>query len=103
MPAGSHSQGSMSALRRLVQQLSAWRQRRVARRRARLHSFMGLSDRTLADIGVQRAQVYGALIGAMPLGGNAAPAEEFVCEAVVYELPRPPKLTVVKNELNTAA
>jgi uncharacterized protein YjiS (DUF1127 family) len=102
MPADSHSQGLMSA-RRLVQRFSAWRQRRVARRRARLHSFMGLSDRTLADIGVCRAQVYGALIGAMPLRGNAAPPEEFVCDAVLYELPRPPRLTVVTTDLSTAA
>ena len=103
MPADSHSQGSMGAMRRLVQRICAWRERRAARRRASLHSFMGLSDRTLADIGVCRAQVYGALIGAVPLEGNAAPAEELVCEAVVYELPRPPKLTVVTDDLSTAA
>jgi uncharacterized protein YjiS (DUF1127 family) len=102
MPADSHK-SSTSAIRRLVQLFSAWRQRRAMRRRASLHSFMGLSDRTLADIGVCRAQVYGALIGAVPLGGNAAPAEEFVCEAVLYELPRPPQLTVVTNELSNAA
>ena len=103
MPADSHSQGLMCAMRRLVQRLSAWRQRLVARRRARLHSFTGLSDRTLADIGLCRAQVHGALIGAMPLRGNVAPAEEFVCDAVLYELPRRPTLTVVTDDLSNAA
>jgi uncharacterized protein YjiS (DUF1127 family) len=52
---GDGDHGSISALRRLALALGVWRQDRAARRRAKAHSFMGLSDRALADIGVRRA------------------------------------------------
>ena len=46
--------------------VASWRQRRAARRRAQLHTFMSLSDRMLADIGVRRADVHAALSGLVP-------------------------------------
>ena len=63
MPAASKRFDWMSALVRL---LSAWRQWRTARRRARLHEFVHMSDRMLADIGVRRADVHAAMNGLMP-------------------------------------
>jgi uncharacterized protein YjiS (DUF1127 family) len=95
--------GLTSALRRLARALVAWRQDRAARRRARLCSFTGLSDRALADIGLRRADVHGALIGAMPLRrGGTADVGPPGC-AQVHELPRRPKLKVVASDLGAAA
>jgi uncharacterized protein YjiS (DUF1127 family) len=100
---GDGGHGSISALRRLARALGAWRRDRAARRRARAHSFMGLSDRALADIGVRRADVVGALVGAKPLRHSATPAAKSQRDAQVYELPRRPTLTVVTNDLGAAA
>ena len=92
--------GWMSALMRLVARFRAWRQRRVAGR----HSFMGLSDRTLADIGVRRADVYGAVVGAVPLARSAAPLEGALpADTKVHQLPRRRMLTVVANDPSAAA
>jgi uncharacterized protein YjiS (DUF1127 family) len=63
MPADSKRFDWMSAVARL---LSAWRQWRAARRRVRLHEFVHMSDRMLADIGVRRADVHAAMSGLMP-------------------------------------
>ena len=101
MPANYGEYGSMTAMTWLLRLFSAWRQRRAARRRARLHSFMDVSDRVLADIGVRRADVYGAMIGVAPLRRAVAP--EGSPEAEIYELPRRPPLTVVANDLGAAA
>jgi uncharacterized protein YjiS (DUF1127 family) len=90
---------SMSALRRLVASFRAWRGRRVAAR----HSFMVLSDRMLADIGVRRADVVGAAAGAVPLARTAAPLEAAPADANVCRLRRRPALTVVPNEFSAAA
>jgi uncharacterized protein YjiS (DUF1127 family) len=90
---------SMSALMRLVASFRAWRRRRIAAR----HSFMVLSDRMLADIGVHRADVFGAAVGAVPLARTAAPLGEAPADAKVCQLPRRRALTVVPNELSAAA
>jgi uncharacterized protein YjiS (DUF1127 family) len=98
MPADNH--GSMTAIMRLLGKFAAWRQRRAARR-AHLHGFMAMSDRALADIGVRRAHVYGALVGAMPLGRDAATPEVARPDAAIHEFhkrPRRPTLTVVAND-----
>jgi uncharacterized protein YjiS (DUF1127 family) len=63
MPADNGHSGRINAMERL---LSAWRQWRAARRRARLHEFVHMSDRMLADIGVRRADVHAAMSGLMP-------------------------------------
>ena len=62
MPADSGHCGRINAMERL---LSAWRQWRAARRRARLHELVNMSDRMLADIGVRRADVHAAMSGLM--------------------------------------
>ena len=101
MPADNVGHGLMGAMMRLMQVFSAWRQRRTARRRAHLHGFMAMSDRALADIGVRRAHVHGALVGAMPLGRDAATPEVSRPDAAIHELherPRRPTLTVVAND-----
>jgi uncharacterized protein YjiS (DUF1127 family) len=63
MPADSKRFDWMSAVARL---LSAGQHWRAARRRARLHEFVHMSDRMLADIGVRRADVHAAMSGLMP-------------------------------------
>lgn len=90
---------SVSTLTRLVASFRAWRQRRVAAR----YSFMILSDRMLADIGVHRADVLGAAVGAVPLARTVAPLEGAPAGAKVCQLPRCRALTVVPNELSAAA
>jgi uncharacterized protein YjiS (DUF1127 family) len=101
MPADNHDRGPIDALRRLALLLNAWRRRR-ARRRARLNSFMGLSDRALADIGVRRADVHGAMIGGMPLRRRPVDYVQF-SDAAVCRLPERPRLAVVSNDLGAAA
>ena len=90
---------STSALTRLVASFRAWRRRRVAAR----YSFMVLSDRMLADIGMHRADVFGAAVGAVPLARTAALLEGAPADAKVRQLPRRLALTVVPNELSVAA
>lgn len=94
---GDHSW--VSAAMRLVASFRAWRWRRVARR----HSFSGLSDRMLADIGVRRADVFGATVGAVSLAGSAASAEGMRTDAEVYALPRRRAATAVSSDLSAAA
>ena len=96
MPAETSNRGLMKAMSRLF---GAWRQRR-ARRRIPSNSFMSLSDRALADIGVRRADVYGAMIGVAPLRQSGL---DHVPEAAIHELPRRPRLTIVANDLDAAA
>ena len=100
MPADNH--GSMTAIMRLFGKLAAWRQRRAARR-THLHGFMAMSDRALADIGVRRADVHAAVVGAMPLGRQVATPEVSPPDATIHELPRRPVLTVITNDLDAAA
>ena len=94
MPADNRNHGAISAPLRLLRMLNAWRQCRSERRRARMHSFMGMSDRALADIGVRRADVYGALIGAMPLAQGTATADGSRSDATIRQLPLRPTLTI---------
>jgi uncharacterized protein YjiS (DUF1127 family) len=103
MPADNRDHGAMSMALRLLRLLTVWRQRRSERRRARMHSFMGLSDRALADIGVRRADVYGALIGAMPLTQAAVTPDGAPSDATIRRLPRRPPLKIVPNDLSAAA
>jgi len=100
MPADNHDRGPIDALRRLALLLNAWRRHR-ARRRARLNSFMDLSDRALADIGVRRPDVVGAVVGAMPLDRHATTATS--PGAAICRLPRRPRLKVVANDHGAAA
>ncbi|MGH6947166.1 MAG: hypothetical protein ACREDZ_07535 [Kiloniellales bacterium] len=100
MPADNRDHGAMSMPLRL---LKAWRQRRSERRRTRMHSFMGMSDRALADIGVRRADVYGALIGAVPLAQAAVAPDDAPSGATIRRLPPRPTLTIVPNDLDAAA
>jgi uncharacterized protein YjiS (DUF1127 family) len=67
MPANDQEHGPMTAMKRLLRTIERWRQRRAARPRARLHGFVHMSDRMLADIGVRRADVHAALSGMMPV------------------------------------
>ena len=102
MAADHGNHGATAAVRRLVGALVAWRRRRAMRRRARLDGLMGLSDRALADIGLHRADVQGALLGARPLRRHAT-AEESPPAAAICRLPRRARLTVVSNDLDAAA
>jgi uncharacterized protein YjiS (DUF1127 family) len=91
--------GPITALRRLGRALNDWRQRRANRRRAQVAGFMALSDRTLADIGLRRADVHAAMIGVAPLGRRAtmqAPAAA-ICQLSGV---RP---TLVAQDLSNAA
>jgi uncharacterized protein YjiS (DUF1127 family) len=101
MPADDFGHRSMGALMRLLRLFSTRRQRRAARRRTDLHGFMAMSDRELADIGMRRAHVYGALVGAMPLGRHATTAT--APEATICRLRGRPTLRVVADDLNAAA
>jgi uncharacterized protein YjiS (DUF1127 family) len=101
MPAINAVRGAIAPMARLARLLSAWRQRR-ARRLASLEGFIGLSDRVLADIGVRRADVHGAMIGGMQL--RRSPIDHGQSsEAAVCRLPKRPRLKVVTNDLDAAA
>jgi uncharacterized protein YjiS (DUF1127 family) len=73
-------------MRRLMRLLASWWRRVAVRQRARLHGLMGLSDRALADIGLRRADVHGALMGVMPLGRHAT---ELAAKACTCRAPAP--------------
>ena len=91
--------GAVVAMRRLMRAINTWRQVRVRRRRAKIHRFMALSDRILADIGLRRADVNAAMIGVVPLGRRAtlhAPAGAI--RQVSTE-----RLALVANDLSEAA
>jgi Domain of unknown function (DUF1127) len=65
---------------------------------------MALSDRILADIGLRRADVYGAMIGVVPLGRRAsvpAPAAA-TCQMSGCQMSGA-RLTLVANGLGDAA
>jgi uncharacterized protein YjiS (DUF1127 family) len=102
MPANEQRHSWPSALAAPLRLIAKWRQRCAARRGARLHGFTHMSDRMLADIGVRRADVVGALVGAMPLRGAPGAAEP-PCDARICALPRRPALTLVADDLDAAA
>lgn len=81
MPA--HDNRRINGLQRL---LGAWRQWRARRRRARLHEFVHMSDRMLADIGVRRADIHAALSGMMPAQHLARTHSETPWTAPVHKL-----------------
>jgi uncharacterized protein YjiS (DUF1127 family) len=64
---------------RLMRAFGRWRRRRALRRRASLDGLVGLSDRSLADIGLRRADLQAAMMGVMPLGPRATAAEDSTC------------------------
>ena len=103
MPAEHGNNGPMTTWMRLLSKFRTWWQSRAVRRRARLHSFMGLSDRALADIGIRRAHVCGALVGAMPLGQSATTSSASPADAQIWGLPRHPAPTAVATDLSAAA
>ncbi len=85
-------------MRRLVRALSTWR-RRTRGGRARVHRFLALSDRTLADIGLRRADVYAAAIGIVPLGGRATVPAPTAPICVISDA----RLTLVASDAGNAA
>jgi hypothetical protein len=62
-----------------------------------------VSARMLADIGVRRADVFGAAVGAASLGRSAASLEGARTDAEVYALPRRRAATTVSSDLSAAA
>jgi uncharacterized protein YjiS (DUF1127 family) len=85
----------------LLRVIAGWRNRRAARRSGRVHGFIHMSDRMLADIGLRRADVHAALVGVKPLG---RPATEEASEAAICRLSwRPPLTVVVTHDLDAAA
>jgi uncharacterized protein YjiS (DUF1127 family) len=103
MPANDQRHGWMRALMPLVRIVAKWRQRRDARRGARLHGFMHMSDRMLADIGVRRADVHAALRGMMPIEHIARTQGGRPWTAEIHPLRRVPADAVVANDLSAAA
>jgi uncharacterized protein YjiS (DUF1127 family) len=99
--------GAMAAMQRLLRALNRWRRRRAKRNGGRLQDFMALSDRTLADIGLRRADVHAALIGAIPLGRRPTVGDDegggSRCEAAVCRMPCRPRPATVANDLSDAA
>jgi uncharacterized protein YjiS (DUF1127 family) len=90
---------------RLAEALSAWRERRRARRR--LESWLTIDPRTLADIGLRpadvQAMVYGSAGGVQlaDRGGRWTPSAG---EKVIDACPRGPQLRVVTDDdLDAAA
>ena len=102
MPANGQRHGWMSAMIPLLRGVAKWRQRRAARCGARLHGFMHMSDRMLADIGVRRADVHAAMSGMMPVEHIARTQGGQPWTAEIYPLRRRPEV-VAANDLSAAA
>ena len=92
----------MSAVTPLLRIIAKWRQRRAARRGARLHGFMQMSDRMLADIGVRRADLHAAMSGMMPVEHIARTRGGRPWTAEIYSLRRRPDV-IAANDLSAAA
>ena len=100
MPANDQRHGWMRALAPLLSIIAKWRQRRSARRGARLHGFMQMSDRMLADIGVRRADVHAAMSGMMPVEHMARTRGGRPWTAQIHPLRRE---SLAANDLSAAA
>ena len=87
MPANEHTRGPMATLTRLLRTIASWRQRRAARRRVQIRGLMHMSDRTLADIGVRRADLNAALSGMVPVEQIARTRGSSPWTAQVHALP----------------
>jgi uncharacterized protein YjiS (DUF1127 family) len=92
----------MDAMAPLLRIIVQWRQRRAARRGARLHGFMHMSDRMLADIGVRRADVHAAMSGMMPVEHIARTQGGRPWTAEIHPLRRPAEV-IAANDLSAAA
>ena len=103
MPANDQRHGWMRALAPLLGIVAKWRQRGAARRGARLHGFMQMSDRMLADIGVRRADVHAAMSGMMPVEHMARTRGGRAWTAQVHPLRRAPSEALAANDLSAAA
>jgi uncharacterized protein YjiS (DUF1127 family) len=81
MAADHCDRGPIFAMGRLMRAFGRWRRRRAMRRRASLDGLVGLSDRSLADIGLRRADLQAATMGVIPLGRRATDiaAERSTC------------------------
>jgi uncharacterized protein YjiS (DUF1127 family) len=103
MPANDQRHGWMRALAPLLRVIAKWRQRRAARRGARLHGFMQMSDRMLADIGVRRADVHAAMSGMMPVEHMARTQGGRPWTAQIHPLCRASSKALAANDLSAAA
>ena len=86
----------------LLRVVAKWRQGHAARRGARLHGFMHMSDRMLADIGVRRADVHAAMSGMMPVEHIARTQGGHPWTAEIHPLRRRPAV-IAANDLSAAA
>ena len=102
MPANGQKHGWMSPMTPLRRVVAKWRQRRAARRGARLHGFMHMSDRMLADIGVRRADVHAAMSGMMPVEHIARTQGGRPWTAEIHPLRRRPEV-IAADDLSAAA
>ncbi len=100
---GDGSHGLLSTLERLARALRAGRQRRAGRRNARLHGFMVLSDRALADIGVCRADLHAAISGVIPIEHIARAHGDRRWTAPIQQLRHRPAEALAANDLTVAA
>jgi uncharacterized protein YjiS (DUF1127 family) len=102
MPANDQRHPWMSAMTPLLRSIAKWRQHRAERRGTRLHGFMHMSDRMLADIGVRRADVHAALSGIIPVEHIARTRGGRPWTAEIRPL-RPPAEVIAANDLSAAA
>ena len=103
---GDGSHGLLSTLKRLerpARALRGGRQRRAARRNARLHGFMVLSDRALADIGVCRADLHAAISGVIPIEHIARAHGDRGWTAPIQQLRHRPAEALAANDRSVAA
>ncbi len=103
MPANEQRPGWMRAITPLLRIVARWRRRRAARRGARLHGFVQMSDRMLADIGVRRADVHAAMSGMMPVEHMARTRGGRPWTAQIHPLRRGSSEAPVARDLDAAA
>jgi uncharacterized protein YjiS (DUF1127 family) len=102
MSMGVGRRGLISTLRRLAGALRIRHRRWAGRRHAQLHSFIGLSDRALADIGLRRADVHAAMSGMMPVEHIARAQGSPAWTADIHPLRRPAEV-IAANDPSAAA
>jgi uncharacterized protein YjiS (DUF1127 family) len=95
--------GLIGTLRRLVGALRAGHWRWAGQRNAQLHGFMALSDRTLADIGVCRADLHAAMSGVIRIEHIARAHGDRRWTAPIEELRQRPVEAPAANDLSVAA
>jgi hypothetical protein len=90
-------------VRRLVRALRAGQQRRAARRSAKLHGFMALSDRALADIGVCRVDLQAAMSGMIRIEHISRVQGDREWMAPIHPLRRPGEAIAAADDMSAAA